>query len=313
MASYCFGVDVGGTTVKLGLFDMQGNVREKWEIPTRIEDNGKNILPDVAASVLKKLADLDIPENEVAGIGIGTPGPVDDNGIVRKAVNLGWDVLDLNEQLSSLTGLRVKGGNDANVAALGEMWRGGAQGHDHVVLITLGTGVGCGIIIQGKILTGSIGASGEVGHMHIEDDESEYCNCGNQGCVEQYASATGVVRLAKRMLAQSDEPSVLREKELTAKEVFDAVKSGDALALEVAERFGFYLGKALAAVAVVCNPEIFVIGGGVSKAGPILLDYIRKYYLKYTFHADRNVEFALATLGNDAGIYGSAKLIIDSL
>lgn len=313
MANYCFGVDVGGTTVKLGLFDMQGNVREKWEIPTRTEDNGKNILPDVATSILKKLEELDIPENEVAGIGIGTPGPVDDNGIVRKAVNLGWDVLDLNEQLSSLTGMRVKGGNDANVAALGEMWRGGAQGHDYVVLITLGTGVGCGIINQGKILTGSIGASGEVGHMHIEDDESEYCNCGNQGCVEQYASATGVVRLAKRMLAQSDAPSVLRKKELTAKVVFDAVKSGDALALEVAERFGFYLGKALAAVAVVCNPEIFVIGGGVSKAGPILLEYIRKYYLKYTFHADRNVEFALATLGNDAGIYGSAKLIIDSL
>lgn len=313
MASYCFGVDVGGTTVKLGLFDMQGNVREKWEIPTRIEDNGKNILPDVATSILKKLEELDIPENEVAGIGIGTPGPVDDNGIVRKAVNLGWDVLDLNEQLSSLTGMKVKAGNDANVAALGEMWRGGAQGHDYVVLITLGTGVGCGIINQGKILTGSIGASGEVGHLHIEDDESEYCNCGNQGCVEQYASATGVVRLAKRMLAQTDAPSVLREKELTAKAVFDAVKSGDALALEVAERFGFYLGKALAAVAVVCNPEIFVIGGGVSKAGPVLLEYIRKYYLKYTFHADRNVEFALATLGNDAGIYGSAKLIIDSL
>lgn len=313
MANYCFGVDVGGTTVKLGLFDMQGNVREKWEIPTRIEDNGKNILPDVATSILKKLEELDIPENEVAGIGIGTPGPVDDNGIVRKAVNLGWDVLDINEQLSSLTAMKVKAGNDANVAALGEMWRGGAQGHDYVVLITLGTGVGCGIINQGKILTGSIGAAGEVGHMHIEDDESEYCNCGNQGCVEQYASATGVVRLAKRMLAQSDAPSVLREKELTAKVVFDAVKSGDALALEVAERFGFYLGKALAAVAVVCNPEIFVIGGGVSKAGPILLEYIRKYYLKYTFHADRNVEFALATLGNDAGIYGSAKLIIDSL
>lgn len=313
MASYCFGVDVGGTTVKLGLFDMQGNVREKWEIPTRTEDNGKNILPDVATSILKKLEELDIPENEVAGIGIGTPGPVDDNGIVRKAVNLGWDVLDLNEQLSSLTGMKVKAGNDANVAALGEMWRGGAQGHDYVVLITLGTGVGCGIINQGKILTGSIGASGEVGHLHIEDDESEYCNCGNQGCVEQYASATGVVRLAKRMLAQTDAPSVLREKELTAKAVFDAVKSGDALALEVAERFGFYLGKALAAVAVVCNPEIFVIGGGVSKAGPVLLEYIRKYYLKYTFHADRNVEFALATLGNDAGIYGSAKLIIDSL
>lgn len=313
MANYCFGVDVGGTTVKLGLFDMQGNVREKWEIPTRTEDNGKNILPDVATSILKKLEELDIPENEVAGIGIGTPGPVDDNGIVRKAVNLGWDVLDINEQLSSLTAMKVKAGNDANVAALGEMWRGGAQGHDYVVLITLGTGVGCGIINQGKILTGSIGAAGEVGHMHIEDDESEYCNCGNQGCVEQYASATGVVRLAKRMLAQSDAPSVLREKELTAKVVFDAVKSGDALALEVAERFGFYLGKALAAVAVVCNPEIFVIGGGVSKAGPILLEYIRKYYLKYTFHADRNVEFALATLGNDAGIYGSAKLIIDSL
>ena len=309
---YCFGVDVGGTTVKLGFFDEEGNLLEKWEIPTRTEDHGKNILPDVAASILDKMKEREVSREEIAGVGIGAPGPIDAKGTVYVAVNLGWGTFSLKNELQSLLNLPVEAGNDANVAALGEMWKGGGQGYSNVVAVTLGTGVGGGIIVDGKILSGATGAGGEIGHIHVMDDETEACNCGNCGCLEQYTSATGIVRLAKRRLAEDDKPSVLRESgNISAKTVFDAVKEGDELAIEVAERFGEILGKTLAGIAAVVNPEIFVIGGGVSKAGPVLLDYIQKNYTLYAFSGSRGALFALATLGNDAGIYGAAKLVLD--
>lgn len=309
---YCFGVDVGGTTVKLGLFDAEGNVLDKWEIPTRKENKGNQILPDVAKSVLDKIEEKKIAKEEVSGVGIGVPGPVNDKGVVLKAVNLGWDIIDVTVELGGLTGLPVQAGNDANVAALGEMWRGGGQGYENMVLATLGTGVGGGVILGGKILTGSTGAAGEIGHIHIVDDEPDSCGCGNHGCLEQYASATGIVRLAKRRLAADNADSMLRTGEISAKTVFDAVKAGDKVACEIAEQFGDYLGKGLAVIAAVVNPEAFVIGGGVSKAGEILCDYIAKYYDKYAFHGCKGVAFKLATLGNDAGIYGAAKLVYDA-
>ena len=309
---YCFGVDVGGTTVKLGFFDEEGNLLEKWEIPTRTEDHGKNILPDVAASILDKMKEREVSREEIAGVGIGAPGPIDAKGTVYVAVNLGWGTFSLKNELQSLLNLPVEAGNDANVAALGEMWKGGGQGYSNVVAVTLGTGVGGGIIVDGKILSGATGAGGEIGHIHVMDDETEACNCGNCGCLEQYTSATGIVRLAKRRLAEDDKPSVLRESgNISAKTVFDAVKDGDELAIEVAERFGKILGKTLAGIAAVVNPEIFVIGGSVSKAGPVLLDYIQKNYTLYAFSGSRGALFALATLGNDAGIYGAAKLVLD--
>ena len=309
---YCFGVDVGGTTVKLGFFDEEGNLLEKWEIPTRTEDHGKNILPDVAASILDKMKEREVSREEIAGVGIGAPGPIDAKGTVYVAVNLGWGTFSLKNELQSLLNLPVEAGNDANVAALGEMWKGGGQGYSNVVAVTLGTGVGGGIIVDGKILSGATGAGGEIGHIHVMDDETEACNCGNCGCLEQYTSATGIVRLAKRRLAEDDKPSVLRESgNISAKTVFDAVKDGDELAIEVAERFGKILGKTLAGIAAVVNPEIFVIGGGVSKAGPVLLDYIQKNYTLYAFSGSRGALVALATLGNDAGIYGAAKLVLD--
>lgn len=310
MAKTVFGVDLGGTTVKLGYFDMDGNVLDKWEIPTRKEDSGSLILPNIAKTILDKMAEKGLTKEEVAGVGIGVPGPVNDEGVIFMAANLGWGIMNINEELSALTGLPVKAGNDANVAALGEMWKGGGQGHKNLVAVTLGTGVGGGIIVNGQLLAGATGAGGEIGHIHVEDAETEVCGCGNKGCLEQYASATGVVRLANRALKASDRDSVLRTGEVSAKTVFDAVKAGDALAIEIAEKFGEYLGKGLAAIAGVVNPEIFVIGGGVSKAGPVLLDYIKKYYTPYVFHGSRNALFALATLGNDAGIYGAAKLIL---
>ena len=311
MANYCFGVDVGGTTVKLGLFSTEGALLDKWEIKTRTEEGGKKILPDIADSILAKIAEKGIDKTDVAGVGVGVPGPVDGAGTIHNAVNLGWGSFSVKEELQALIDMNVEVGNDANVAALGEMWQGGARGYKDVVLATLGTGVGGGIIVNGKILSGSIGAAGEIGHIHVEDNETDCCGCGNVGCLEQYASATGVVRLANRKLASCDTPSSLRGIEVTAKDVWDAVKAGDALAIEVAEQFGWYLGRAFANIGNVVNPEIFVLGGGVSKAGDILIDYVKKYYRPIAFHASRDVLFGLAQLGNDAGIYGSAKMVLN--
>ena len=310
MSKYVFGVDVGGTTVKLGFFDVEGNLLDKWEIPTRTENGGEKILPDVADSIKAKMAEKNVAKEEVAGVGIGAPGPIDSQGVVYKAANLGWGVFSIKDVLGELLDMPVMAGNDANVAALGEMWKGGGQGHDDLVAVTLGTGVGGGIIVEGKILTGSVGAGGEIGHIHVEDNETEVCGCGNCGCLEQYTSATGIVRLAKRRLAKDDTPSAIRIENLTAKDVFDAVKAGDELAIEVAKQFGEYLGKGLASIACVLNPEIFVIGGGVSKAGEVLFDYIVPVFKKYVFRGCLNAEFALATLGNDAGIYGAARLVL---
>lgn len=309
---YCFGIDVGGTTVKLGLFDTEGTVLDKWEIKTRSENGGVNVLPDIAEAVKGKMEEKGIETADVVGAGIGVPGPVTNDGYINKAVNLGWNErFNVEEKLSSLLGLPVKAGNDANVAALGEMWKGGGAGAENVVFVTLGTGVGGGIIIGGKIVTGSHGAGGEIGHIHVEDNETDSCGCGNHGCLEQYASATGVVRIANKLLKETEEDTVLRNGEVSAKTVFDAVKAGDAFAIKVAEQFGKYLGTALANISAIVDPEVFVIGGGVSKAGDVLLEYIKKYYVPTAFHGCRETRFELAKLGNDAGIYGTARLILD--
>lgn len=311
MEKYIFGVDLGGTTVKMGLFKEDASLLDKWEIPTVKDNNGEGILPDIARSIKSKIADKNIDKEDILGVGIGVPGPVDSKGVIYQAANLGWDVFNVSETLSGLVGLPVKAGNDANVAALGEMWKGGGAGYGNMVMVTLGTGVGGGIIVEGEILAGYKGSGGEIGHIHVQDGEEKCCGCGNKGCLEQYASATGIVYIVKKRLAKDDMPSVLRQREdFSAKTVWDAVKSGDALAIEVAEQFGEYLGKALASIACVVNPEIIVIGGGVSKAGDILLDYIVKNYLPYVFRGSRETKFALATLGNDAGIYGAAKLML---
>lgn len=309
MAKYVFGVDIGGTTVKMGFLDIQGNLLDKWEIPTRKENGGENILPDVARSIEEKLKKDNIAKEDVAGIGVGVPGPVSGDGVVHRAVNLGWGEFNVNDKLTALTGIKSMAGNDANVAALGEMWKGGGQGYSDMVMVTLGTGVGGGIIIGGKILAGSTGAGGEIGHIHVNDSEERTCGCGNKGCLEQYASATGISYLATQHKKNWNGQTVLKD-DLSAKAVFDGVKAGDALCIEVAEDFGETLGKGLAVIASVVNPEAFVIGGGVSKAGEVLLSYIRPSFDKYAFHGARDAKLLLATLGNDAGMYGAAKLVL---
>lgn len=312
MKKYCFGIDVGGTTVKMGLFTTEGKLLDKWEIPTRKEDGGAYILNDVAASVEAKLAEKNIAKEDVAGAGIGVPGPTLDTGYVSICVNLGWKDKNPANELSELLSIPVKAGNDANVAALGEMWKGGGEGYLDVVLLTLGTGVGGGIIINGEIAPSHRGVGGELGHITVNPDEEATCNCGNHGCLEQYASATGVVRIAKKLLAASKEESSLRTLEtVTAKDVFDAAKTGDHLAVEAVEVLGKYLGLVVANVALTVDPDVFVIGGGVSKAGQVLIDVITKYYHKFAkIIGDNKAKVVLAKLGNDAGIYGAARMVL---
>lgn len=311
MKTYCFGIDVGGTSVKCGLFHTDGTLVEKWEIPTRTENNGQNILPDVAETINAKLAEKNIDKADVEGVGIGIPGPINSRGEAACAVNLYWGFTPVAQILGDLTGLKAQAGNDANVAALGEAWKGAAAGAQNIIMITLGTGVGGGIIINGKILAGSHGAGGEIGHALVVRGEEEKCNCGNHGCLEQYASATGIVRVAGRVLAASEDDSTLRElQNITAKDVLDAFKAGDAVAVRIMEYVGDLLGGAIAGFTTVVDPETIVIGGGVSKAGQPLIDCIEKYYQRYAFSSCKETPIVLATLGNDAGIYGAAKMVL---
>ncbi len=312
MDKICVGVDVGGTTVKIGFFTPEGEIMHKWEVPTRTQENGKYILEDVAVAIEKELSHRNLNNENVIGIGIGVPGPVMEEKTVFECVNLGWKQVHVAEEMTRLTGVaNVKVGNDANVAALGEMWKGGGQGYDSIVMVTLGTGVGGGVIINGEIHNGSRGGAGEIGHITINLDEPDCCNCGKRGCLEQYASATGIVKETKRMLAKVDTPSVLRNKEhISAKTIFDAAKAGDALAMELVEQLGKHLGIVLAHISHVVDPQAYVIGGGVSKAGEILTKTISRYHDEYSMDALKGKEFCLATLENDAGIYGSARMIL---
>ncbi len=314
MSRKSFGVDIGGTTVKLGCFDAEGILIDKWEIPTRKENGGENILPDVVKAIEAKLDEMSVSKGELIGVGIGVPGPVFEDGTVNACVNLGWGVFNVVDKVRELIGLpelEVKVGNDANVAALGEMFKGSGEGFKNLVMVTLGTGVGGGVILDGKILTGTSGGAGEIGHMPVGVDEEEACSCGKKGCLEQYASATGIVKVAKKILAACDTDTPLRSMEsFTAKDVVDLAKENDEVAVNVMETLGEYLGRALASIACVVNPKAIVIGGGVSKAGQYLIDVIEKHFKEHVFGPCSDVKFVIASLGNDAGIYGAVAQVL---
>ena len=310
---YGFGVDIGGTTVKIAWFEESGKKLYAWEIPTVRENNGQQILPDIAAALQGFLAERGVDRSDVIGIGVGVPGPVDSRGMVQVCVNLGWSNVDVCKELSQLTGLPVKAGNDANVAAMGEYWQGSGREYNSMIMATLGTGVGGGIVVEGNLLHGSHGCGGEIGHMVLNRNETERCGCGNRGCVEQYCSATGLVRLANRRLAEDEAASVLRQLEkMEAKDVFDAGKQGDVVANEILERYYNCLGEFFANLCVVVDPEVIVLGGGVCKAGQVLLDGIRRGFERFCFQGVKNVKFSVAQLGNDAGAYGAFKLVLDA-
>lgn len=308
---YCFGVDIGGTTVKLGLFTAEGELLEKWEIITRRENHGENVPGDICESILDKMNAKGIAKDDVTGIGIGVPGPVTGDGTVMRCANLGWDIFNVGDRMTGLTGLKCIAANDANVAALGELWRGGAKGYKDMVFITLGTGVGGGIVIDGKLVAGVHGGGGEIGHIVVNPSETDICGCGGHGHLEQYASATGIVRMAEKMLVSTARETTLRNlPAVTAKDVFDAAKAGDGVALDLVDTMCAYLAQALSGVGATVDPEVYLIGGGVSKAGTIITDTVKKHFDSNCVNVLKNREFRLATLGNDAGIYGAAYLTL---
>lgn len=285
-----YGIDIGGTTVKLGLFTETGLV-DKWEIPTDISGGGKNILRDIAAS---------LPERG-EGAAMGVPGAVLPDGTVNRCINLGWGICRPGAEFEALTGIPCRVCNDANAAAIGEQWLGGGMGFRSILLATLGTGVGAGVVLDGTLLAGSHGAAGELGHLCMDPTEPEACSCGNHGCLEQYCSATGIARLARQ--------AGLGEQ--TAKDVFDLAAAGNDTAKDVVDRACDILGRGLAAACCTLDPEAIVLGGGVSKAGELLRTKVEAAFQKYAFHACRGTEIRLATLGNDAGIYGAARLAME--
>ena len=311
MKQYIFGIDLGGTTVKLGLFTLEGKLLDKWEIPTRTADAGAEILPDIAAALKAKQEERGISVSQVAGVGLGVPGAVLEDRFVKPCVNLqGWGG-DAAGALSALCGCPVKVVNDANAAALGEMWLGGGKGYSNVVFVTLGTGVGGGIIVDSKLLTGVHGSGGEIGHITVNRHETATCGCGKHGCLEQYSSATGVVRCMKKLLDENpDADCVLRGKDFEAKDVFDAARSGDALAAREVDEMTDTLGMALASIASTTDPEMFLIGGGVARAGDVLFDPLVEHFKTYAFKSCRETPIKAASLGNDAGIYGAVRLIV---
>ena len=314
MKEYAFGIDLGGTTAKVGLFTTAGELLEKWEVPTDTSHAGEHILANLAAAIRGKMEEKSLSAQQVEGVGIGVPGPVLDSRVVPiVCANLGgWGERNVSAQLSSLLdGIKVLVGNDANVAALGEIWMGAAKGCRSAVMVTLGTGVGGGVIVNGKVIDGVHGAGGEIGHITVNRHETATCGCGKHGCLEQYSSATGVVRCMKKLLEEDpDTPCVLRGTDFVAKDVFDAARSGDVLAAREVDQMTATLGMALANIAAVVDPEMFLIGGGVARAGAVLFDPLTAHYRDTAFRSCRDIPIKAASLGNDAGIYGAVRLIV---
>lgn len=313
MEQVCIGVDIGGTSVKMGIFTLNGTLLKKWEIETKPKKDPQALIKKMAGSIKETLKEGGLALTDCVGVGMGVPGPVMPNGYIEVVVNIGWkDVFPSRILSDLLDGTPVALGNDANVAALGEAWMGGAKDQKDVVMVTLGTGVGGGIILDGKIVAGRHGLGGEIGHCHVRESETEKCNCGGVGCLEQISSATGIVREAKRLLEKKGATSRLALlKDISAKDVLDAAKAGDELALKVVDTVCKYLGIAISHLAMTVDPDVFVIGGGVSKAGDFLIDKIREKFIYYTPMTKNKADIVLARLGNDAGIYGAAKLVVE--
>ncbi len=307
---YRVGVDLGGTAIKMGLFTNKGELLDCWSIKTNTSNNGEKILIDIAKSVSVKLAMKGIDKKQVEGLGIGIPGSVN-HGIVDKCINLGWGSINIEKELGTLSGLKVYAENDANVAALGEYEGGSGSKFSSILFMTLGTGVGGGLIIDGKIIQGFCGCGGEIGHITVNPDEKLSCNCGKKGCLEQYTSATGIRRIALEMLDEDKEESSLREygNELTTKDIFDEAKKGDIIANKVVDYSMTILARVASNICHVVNPEAVILGGGVANAGEFLIDKIEDKFNKGNIYISGDTKICLASLGEKAGIYGACYLV----
>ncbi|MBQ2679154.1 MAG: ROK family glucokinase [Firmicutes bacterium] len=306
---FCFGVDVGGTAIKIGLFSNKLELIEKWSLPTPRKGRSSEILPFIVYNIKKIMADREL--KDCMGMGICVPGPVLNDGTVLSCVNLGWDEFNIKEKIKSMLGFNVWAGNDANAAAFGEVRIG--LGVMDAVMITLGTGIGGGIIHNGKIIVGSNGSAGEIGHINVAGGEGFTCGCGKNGCVETVASGVGIANLAKRMISYYKGETVLKPENLSAAAIFAAAKNGDEFANLVVRRAMRYLAKAMANISAVIDPEAFIIGGGVSKAGTFLTDILSEEYEKVAFSGNKNKKILLAKLGENAGIYGAAAKLVECM
>ncbi|HEM3601940.1 TPA: ROK family glucokinase [Streptococcus suis] len=318
MSKKIIGIDLGGTSVKLAILTTEGEIQEKWSIKTNILDDGSYIVPDIIESIQHRFETHGLTKDDFLGVGMGSPGVVDSEaGTVIGAYNLNWKTLQLvKEQFEAALGLPFFVDNDANVAALGEQWVGAGNNNPNVVFMTLGTGVGGGVIAAGNLIRGVKGAGGELGHITVDFDEPFACTCGKKGCLETVASATGIVNLSRRYADQYAGDAKLKQmiddgQDVTAKDVFDLAKEGDDLALIVYRHFSEYLGVACANIAAVLNPAYIVLGGGVSAAGEFLLDGVRKVFAENSFpQIKESTQIVLATRGNDAGVLGAASLVL---
>ncbi|WP_232318270.1 ROK family glucokinase [Salisediminibacterium beveridgei] len=308
------GIDIGGTTVKMALIDEEGTIFDKWEIPTDKRESGKHILRDIAASLHQATGRLH-NVHHILGAGVGAPGYIDvENGVIVEAVNLGWKNVAVSAELGEALGVPVFADNDANLAAAGEKWKGAGGDADNLLAVTLGTGVGGGIIAGGEILHGYAGLAGEIGHITVLKEGGAPCNCGKQGCLETVSSATGIARMAKEALNQFDGESELKNIQtangtIEAKDVFAEAAKGDELASSIVRESMDHLGFTLANLCNSLNPQVVVIGGGVSKAGEQLLEAMRGSFTRFSIpKIAQETEIKIATLGNDAGVIGAAWL-----
>lgn len=309
---YGFGVDIFGTNVKFGCFNEKGELVLKWKISMPSNSDGNAILPVVAQEIEQFMQKNNMFEDDVLGIGVGIPGPVNEFGVVNKCVNLGWGVFNLDRALSGMTGLKVKSGNIANLSALGECWKGG--GSPDMVFLGMNVGLGGAVVSKGHVIHGTTGGGGELGHILVNKEEKESCTCGRKGCVEQYCSPFGILRMTRRQLAANRMPTVLRRHTITDyRDVVKAAGEGDRVAKNIMHQFYDYLGQCLATVCCVTNPDTVVLGGDFCEFGPELVGEISASFQKYVFHANENVRFRMAQLDRDACIYGAFKLVLDDL
>ena len=309
---YCIGIDLGGTNIAGGIADLDGKLLLTDSIKTGLPCPASDIADRIALLCRRMATALGLALSDAAWVGIGAPGSVDvDTGTVLYANNLEFDNVPLGQMIHERTGLPVYVDNDANVAAWGEYCAGAGKGSSSMVMVTLGTGVGGGVIVNGKVIDGTHGAGGEIGHITVDRHETAACGCGKHGCLEQYSSATGVVRCMKKLLDENpDTPCTLRGTDFAAKDVFDAARAGDALAAREVDEMTDILGMALASIASTTDPEMFMVGGGVARAGDVLFNPLREHFKTYAFSSCRETPIVAATLGNDAGIYGAVRLIV---
>jgi glucokinase len=306
------GVDIGGTAIKVGICNESGVLLQTYEGPTETEQGTDRILGNIANYARHVVAASPYAWEQVSGVGVGIAGFMDfAKGWIKFSPNLPLANVPLKDHLEAALNKQVRVNNDANVAALGEAWGGAGRGVSSVVCYTLGTGVGGGIVVDGRLIEGCSGMGGELGHMSIVPDlEAIQCGCGKLGCLETVSSATGIIRMAKDAVQRGDRTSLCQIETLMAKDVIEAAKSGDEVAQRIVSRAAFYIGKSMAVVAVVVNPKRFILGGGVSKAGEFLFSQIRQVFHKYAQDkAQEGVDIVAAELGNNAGVVGAAGLM----